>query len=390
MKTGCCQGVETIGVLSLMFCCTFVWCQVIITPKIFRIKGYVKDLPYVQFDKHLVYAYPTNLMHNRLNFSFNPGEQFNAALEIRTRLYWGDEVRLTPNFANHLSNSNEQVKASVRWFETTNAALHSNIERLWINYRVKKWDIRFGRQRINWSTASIWNPNDLFNTYNFIDFDYEERPGSDALRIHHTFKELSYAEAALSIGKTHDKNVAALRYFFNRNGFDGQLNAGIFRGSYTAGAAWAGSIKQVGFKGEVQYFAAHQSEKQQVNIVAEWDYIGKKQGYWAAGILYNSQGLKQPVSDWQMVNLSLSPRNPMPTSINVLLTVNREFSPLINASLSLVMAPQTHILFFLPSVNYSISDQLDMNFVWQSFFAESNHVFGAISHRAFLRLKWSF
>ena len=29
----------------------------------------------------------------------------------------------------------------------------------------------------------VWNPNDLFNAFSFVDFDYEERPGSDALRI---------------------------------------------------------------------------------------------------------------------------------------------------------------------------------------------------------------
>lgn len=34
-----------------------------------------------------------------------------------------------------------------------------------------------------------WNPNDWFNTYNYFDFDYEERPGTDAIRVRVYFKD---------------------------------------------------------------------------------------------------------------------------------------------------------------------------------------------------------
>jgi hypothetical protein len=378
------------GILMMLFFRISAKSQDLEIPKIMKVKGYVKELPYLQFDKNFEHAYPTNLVHNRLNVSIKPNNPIHAAFELRTRLYWGDEVRLTPAFAAALNNANEQIDASILWVETENTILHSNVDRLWIDYTTHKWNFRLGRQRINWSTANIWNPNDLFNTYNFIDFDYEERPGSDALRIHYTVKELSYVEAALSIGKTHDKNVAAVRYFLNRKGYDLQINTGYYRGSYSVGMAWAGGLGNVGFKGEAQYFAPHQTEKQQINAAMEWDYMSKKWGYLALGFLWNSRGLKEAVKDWQMVDLSLSPRNPMPTALNISMTANKEITPLLNASMSLVVAPQTRILILLSTMNYSISDKLDFNFVWQSFFAETNSVFSAISHRAFLRIKWSF
>ena len=198
------------GILMMLFFTISARSQDLEIPKIMKVKGYVKELPYLQFDKNFEHAYPTNLVHNRLNVSIKPNNHFQAAFELRTRLYWGDEVRLTPAFAAALYNANEQIDASILWIETENAVLHSNVERLWIDYTAHKWNFRLGRQRINWATASIWNPNDLFNTYNFIDFDYEERPGSDALHIHYTVKELRYVEAALSIGKTHKKKVATL------------------------------------------------------------------------------------------------------------------------------------------------------------------------------------
>ena len=39
------------------------------------------------------------------------------------------------------------------------------------------------RQRINWGQTLVWNPNDIFNAYSYFDFDYIERPGSDAIRL---------------------------------------------------------------------------------------------------------------------------------------------------------------------------------------------------------------
>ena len=51
--------------------------------------------------------------------------------------------------------------------------------------------LRIGRQRINWGVNLAWNPNDLFNAYSLIDFDYQERPGSDAIRFQYYMGDLS-------------------------------------------------------------------------------------------------------------------------------------------------------------------------------------------------------
>ena len=55
------------------------------------------------------------------------------------------------------------------------------------DYRDNKINFRIGRQRINWGTTTIWNPNDIFNAYNFLDFDYEERPGMDGGKFQYIF-----------------------------------------------------------------------------------------------------------------------------------------------------------------------------------------------------------
>jgi hypothetical protein len=39
------------------------------------------------------------------------------------------------------------------------------------------------RQRIHWGVTNFWNANDLFNAYNFLDVEYEERAGREAVRL---------------------------------------------------------------------------------------------------------------------------------------------------------------------------------------------------------------
>ena len=58
--------------------------------------------------------------------------------------------------------------------------LYTNIDRLNLSYTFNKLEIQIGRQRVNWGISSVWTPNDIFNSSSFINFDYAEKPGSDA------------------------------------------------------------------------------------------------------------------------------------------------------------------------------------------------------------------
>ena len=59
--------------------------------------------------------------------------------------------------------------------------MYTNFDRANVKWTLDKFELTVGRQRINWGQNLIWNPNDIFNAYNFFDFNYVERPGSDAV-----------------------------------------------------------------------------------------------------------------------------------------------------------------------------------------------------------------
>ena len=354
--------------------------------KALSFSGYIKDLEWVRFDKDFKHTAATNLLHNRMNVKWNPVENLGGRLELRNRLYWGDDVHQLPGFKQQLRNENEAVDLSVNWLDNRTAILHTNVERLWMEYKKPKWNLRTGRQRINWGITNTWNPNDIFNSYNFLDFDYEERPGSDAVKLQYVTGDLSTIEWAVAATRNHP--IAAAKYFTNYREYDLQWNAGLYQNIFTAGFGWAGSIKDVGFKGETQFYAKEDSLTRLL-LVLEADYIFKNGWYISLAFMYNEKGLNGPLNGLTKLNFRASPRSLMPTKWNLLVNSTKEFTPLFSGSMNLVYAPGANLLILFPSLRYNLETNWDLEFVWQSFFAEVN-AFEALSHTGYLRLRWSF
>lgn len=349
--------------------------------------GYVKDLVSVRFDQHLKHPAATNLFHNRVNVGWSAKGRWSGRIELRNRLYWGDHVRSAPGFRQQLRNTGEAVNLSVGLFESRSAILQTNVERLWLAYKQPQWNLRAGRQRINWGITNTWNPNDLFNTYNFLDFDYEERPGSDAVKVEFLTSGLSGIEMAAA--GTGGRPIAAARYFTNYREYDLQGIAGLYRNRFTAGMGWAGRISDAGFKGEVQYYAGRNDSASQWLVVLEGDYIFKNGWYLSAAFLYNQKGLFRPLEGWTKLVFQASPRQLMPSKWNALVQASKEFTPLFSGSMNVVYAPGPDLLILFPSLRYNLHTNWDLDLVWQSFFAETTR-WEPLTHSGFFRLKWSF
>ena len=261
---------------------------------------------------------------------------------------------------------------------------------MWLEYQADKWNLRLGRQRINWGIGTTWNPNDLFNTFNFLDFDYEERPGADAIRFQYLTGAMSHLEFAFSMSEEQGQGIGAIRYFTNVRNYDLQFIAGWFLEQPTLGMGWSGSIRETGFKGELQYFFATRGYVPQLNVSMEADHVLGKSWYLSGGLLLNNRGVTEFPLFWNAIALELNPRNLMPTKWNTTVTVSKEINPLFTAALTVIYAPGSELTMVLPSATYSITQDVDFNFVWQSFFAEAPAGFDDLTHRGFLRIKWSF
>ena len=355
-----------------------------------EINGYVKDLQSLNFKRNSDQVIDGNMIHNRINLKYQQAVGWSGALEIRNRIFWGELLQQTPGFPNALKDPNDFLDLSILWLDRPDFIMHTNIERLWLQYSTEHMELRIGRQRINWGIGTLWNPNDIFNTYNFLDFDYEERPGRDAIKMNYQLGDMSYFELAATTSRKMKKYVVAAKYFFNKNFYDYQFIVGYFNNTVTLGAGWSGSIRNVGFKGESQYYFKQSDEKPLLNVTLEMDYLFENAWYLGGGLLYNSRGYDQSLSDWGTVTFDLSPKNLMPTKWNLSFSLRKQLTPLFNASITGIYSPGTNLCILLPTLSYNMATNFDLDLVMQSFFADEQNTFNGLSHYIFLRSKWSF
>lgn len=353
------------------------------------INGYVKYLPSISFKKLDDVSFD-NLIHNRINIKAYFGENFTAKIGIRNRVFFGETVKNNPNYGDLIAVDDGEMDLSFLLINNKSVVVHSIFDRAFIDYSKNKWQIRLGRQRINWGINLAWNTNDLFNAYNIVDFDYEEKAGADALRIQY-YADKGTFDFAYKLGKDMDHSVIASRYKFNKWKYDLQFLIANYYEDIAIGAGWAGNIKKAGFKGEATYFKDKKTSDNVMSISTSVDYFFKKGMYLNGSILYTSNGentFNPLVLDF--TTSTLSAKKLMPTKYSYLLQVSNEFNPRFKGSLTSIYGQGMDIFFVMPSLDYSIKENWDINLTGQLFYAKLYNSIENLNNSVYLRLQYSF
>ncbi|MCF8218844.1 MAG: hypothetical protein K9J21_07655 [Bacteroidales bacterium] len=368
--------------------------------------GYIKSLQTVINPSDQTFLqdeiFTDNLLHNRLNFAYYPNNQLNFTLEGRNRLMFGELVKLmnglgnSPNrYAEMLNKDDGFLDLSESIFYGNGYILHSMVDRMYVDYTINNWHFRAGRQRINWGINMIWNPNDIFNTFNYFDFDYEERPGTDAMKVQYYTSPASSAEIVWQAGKDWNEMAIAGMYRFNKFGYDWQFLGGYKKRDAIIGAGWTGHIGGAGFRGEATWFQHEANLKDttgQLVASVSVDYMFPNSFYLNGGFLYNSEGTKGKASRSQMfmTNQDLSVKTLTPSKSEVFLQMSYPVTPLLHADISTIINPFDGSWFSGPTVTYSLGQNLDVMVTSQLFFGEENTEYGDVGQLYYLRLKYNF
>ena len=354
--------------------------------------GYVKDLQSVSFGGVGDSLTSSNLIHNRLNFKLNISSRVSARLEIRNRMFYGEQVAQIPEFGEIINQYPGYFNLSKLWVNDSNFVVQSVIDRVLLQYSVEKWDVKIGRQRINWAVNNVWNPNDIFNAYNFLDFDYEERPGNDAIRVQHFLKNSSAIELAYKPGKEKNQAIVAALFKFNRRRYDIQFLGGVFNTDIVVGGGWAGNIMDAGFKGEISYFHPQKEFTDSFGIVtasAMLDYTFKDGWYTIFSLLFNSDPSTSFNSDFKFVNFNVTAKNLFPFRYSFYWGTMKQFTPVTSMNVAMVYSPTNHTLILFPFFAWSVAKNFDVDLTIQSFFAMQGN-YQSQGTNVFLRGRWSF
>ena len=374
----------------------------------FAYKGYLKgmstvnfltnDIPELMMDLlGLQYRYHDGLIHNRFDFNYYKGENWSAKVGMRNRIFYGFSVSNIAGYEDLISYDNGILNLGVVWLSADDVIGYTNFDRAYVNFEKGQWQFRAGRQRINWGMNTVWNPNDLFNTYDYFDFDYEERPGSDAVLVRKYIGELESVEIGVSIDNDNKLTAAGL-YKTNYSNYDIQFLGGYWKEDVALGFGFAGNVKNGGLKGEASYFIPTTNDSAYAFVTSlTYDYAFKNSLYLMFSFIYNSAAPEElNFTDFTMFMgggaAQMSAKNPMPYRAVYFGQISYQFTPLLFGSFANMVTYNANDWFIIPSVTYSLTNDLYLDFVAQVFMGEQpvSKDFGMTSTSLFLRLKWSF
>ena len=358
--------------------------------KIFELDGYVRLLQDGIFTSDPSTFTSISIIHNRINSTWYIHESWTFYFDLRNRLFVGDQVKLFPDLIERLDESNDVFDLSVGFRDSRGIAGHVISDRLFLEYTKNSLEVRLGRQRINWGIGTIWNPNDVFNAYAFTDFDYSERPGSDALRVKYYTGFAGSVEVAVRAWKVKENAVAAFMWRFNRGNYDFQMIAGYGYEDAIIGGGWAGNLGETSFKGEMTYFIpTKQGNSGSLAFTVGVDYSFKSGLYMNNGFLYNSNGSDDaPIRE--LFNFNLTAKNLYPYKYSMISQWIYPISPLFSAGMAVIYSPsQSQVLFLNPTLTYSLASNVDADLIGQ-IVLENDEGYGSPVQALFLRISCAF
>lgn len=372
----------------------------------FEVNGYLKGMPSSIFVSPNLFppgfpvSIPTQyndfLIHNRVNVNWHGNHGLRAGGGFRNRMFFGHSATKNDFLYNSLREDPSYANLHFAWRNET-SIISAVIDRLWLEWENEKITVRAGRQRVNWGIGLVWNPNDIFNTFNYLDFDYEERPGTDALWAQYRTGDFSSVEVAFSPARQIENSVGAVMYRDHFKSYDVQVFGGYYRGDLTSGFGFAGNLGNASLKNETTFF--WEDWQEEVSSVAfastlSLDYSFKSGVFGQIGYLYNSLGAENPsvLSLIALQEADLSAKNIFPFRSSGFLSATFSFTPLITVNLAAIVTTDLNAVIGVPSLSYSLAQNLDALLIAQIFFAEdaSQSPLQPLVSTIFLRLKYSF
>lgn len=370
-------------------------------PRSWQLKGYLNDLQMAQFGKIKDPWTFDNEIHNRLDFTWNPGKIFSMGIGMRNRFIFGESISANPDFKGMLFSDNGLVNMTWDIYSSNSFALVTQFDRAWLSLTLGKVQLTAGRQRINWGQAIVWNPNDIFNTYSYFDIDYPERPGSDAVRLQYYPSATSTVEIASKWNNLGKITLAGMGRF-NTGGYDIQFLAGLVDDQdYMIGAGWSGNISAAAFRGEVSYYQPRKNFSDTSGVVLATvgaDYTFSNSLALTFQVFYNQlPSGYHPENLMSIYQAPVSPKMLSFTEWNIFLMGSYPITPLFDVSLAAIYFPDLNGYFIGPTLNYNIKQNIDLSLFIQYFNGrfkntgpqqDQNLYFQ--SCLAALRLKWNF
>jgi hypothetical protein len=359
--------------------------------------GYISNMGQLTFtkDQNDKFQFLSDYtFHNRINLAWYASEKLTFHFQFRNQFLWGETIKQIPGYAENLGKDRGFFDLIFNWWENDNNVMNTQFDRFYFEYVYNNLELSLGRQRVNWGRSLVWNPNDIFNAFSYYDVDYMERPGSDALRAKYYFGTASAAEIVTKLDSASNLTLAGL-FKFNKWSYDIQFLGGYVDGQdFVIGTGWEGNIGSLAFRGEANYYRSRENFADTLGVFLAsvgFDYLvgSKLTIQWE--FLYNDPKTlidinQNPTAIFQAPSTSKSLSF---SEYNLFASLSYLVSPILTASLAGMYYTDYNGFFLMPAIDFSISSNLYLSFMYQYFNLEANNIRSG-SNVAYARLKWNF
>ncbi len=343
------------------------------------------------------------------------GEYNEWSIHVKTaRLHVSD----FPFSSIHSSDLFRYDKLSSNWLEENDTSsttrIGYEIDRALYKQQFKNTTFALGRQPIDWGSGRFWQPLNVFGAFAPTDLDTDFKPGIDAARLDWFPSDFSSLTAVYTFSASDnvavDKTTSAALHFRSQLGKESELailTAGII-GNRVIGASFESAWGGMGWRIEGVHTHFKTTNENAIFWIAGLDYQFANGTLLAVEWYNNSRGANN-VSSLANTNVLtdsyIKYGLQQQLSQNVLgLSINKELSPLLNASYTLLASPLKDIdgklntsLLHQFNFSYSVSDESDLLFSFQfangrglNLVAKAQSEFGHIPASMSIRLRFYF
>ncbi len=291
--------------------------------------------------------------------------------------------------------------------DKSDSYIYAEIDRLYFDYTTGKLEMTIGRQRIAWGTSLVWNITDLFNPKSVLDFDYEEMPGADALRLQYYTGAVSKAEFVIKPGENRYTRTIAGLWSINTAGYDIFFIGGLKNNRKIAGFSWAGDIRGAGFRGEITFSdppkkgtpaefmipdlygsSITEENRNSLSVVLSGDYTFENSFYIHTEMLYNNVGKTKNTGlfSYQAGDAGLL----SPARWSVYHEFSYNITPLTRGTVFLIYNPSDRSSITVPLISHSLTESVDLMLIGFLSSGKRFTEYGDAGDSFFLRMRYSF
>ena len=217
------------------------------------------------------------------------------------------------------------------------------------------FDLRLGRQQINWASTLIWNPLDRFNPLNPLQLEREERQGVDALLLDYNIHELSRLSLVYSRQENPSDQSAAVRFKSNQYDIDYSLIAGRFLTEDKLGFGLASQMGLIGLRAEFVWSDPKGNAKDNepyIETVISTDYTNQSGIKFVIEGYFNGDGVTD-TSQYQFSQILTGAKLGLAKHYLGGI-ISKELTPILELELLAISNLDDHSLFISPTLKYDL------------------------------------